>query len=261
MEKEAQISRRDFLKVAAGLTAAVVVTPAIAFAMVETQSSPETLPELDSNSTDETLPRRQTVVEFPKSTQEPPKSPEQIRQEQVQRELYNVEMIMENNPNVFSKKKIKDVEMYYPIYRAVSDKYKLDWYLLFIVHEAETGASAGKRGFAPDSYYKGAMQLDPNIWSNDYINGAAKGLSFLSKIPQRHDDDWKQIAAGGRILSANINKNKKLGKENAVLNALLRYSAPEPALKRFKTYKQYEKLFPSKPRAKVEKYSALLRAS
>lgn len=154
---------------------------------------------------------------------------------------------MKSNKDLFGSKYIKDVKLYYPIYKAVADKFDMDWYLIWIVHEKETGASAGKRGFANDSYYVGAMQRDPNIWTEEFVNEAAEGLKDLAKLPQRHKDDWKEIATGARILDRNIDKYLDDGysKSKSVLKALLLYSADGPARERFSMYKDVKEVFSS----------------
>lgn len=171
-------------------------------------------------------------------------TPETSEQKQKQ-ELEQVLSDMKANDELFNKKKIQDVRMYYPIYKAASDKYDLDWFLLFIVHEAETGASRGEKGFAPDSYYVGAMQRDPNIWSDEYVKKSADGLEKLAKLPQRHKDDWKEIAAAAHMLSDNYHKYEEQGesKGKAILKALIRYSAEEHARDRFELYKKYNTVF------------------
>lgn len=173
----------------------------------------------------------------------PSLSEEEIKKQKIQDELTNIVATMSSNPKVFSDKYIQDVKTYYQIYKEVADKYNLDWYLLFIVHENETGASAGTGGFSLDSYYKGAMQRDPNIWTQDFVNNASEGLEGLGDLPQRKKDDWKEIAAGASILSRNINQYIELGKDKAVLNALLLYSADGPAHKRFEIYQKYNEIF------------------
>lgn len=269
MERERELSRRDFLKAigVVGVGVLGLVASESTKGATHDDSAPNytfmPLPisgETPTPSPEDLTPK--TIIEFPKTPVEPTLSPAEIRAKQIASELTNVQRTMSEHPSIFGKKKIEDVGIYYPIYRAVADKYKLDWYLLFIVHEAETGASAGKNGFVPGREFYGAMQLDRNTWSQDYINKAAKGLGYLAKFPQRHDDDWKQIAAGGEILSTNVKRYKKLGKDKSVLNALLLYSADNQALKRFKTYQTYEKLFPvAKPKAKNSQRRPLQRVS
>lgn len=261
MERE-MISRRDFLRAAAVGTIGLVVKSSADTVFPDNISEDYSIePVALPTATDEPeLVTHEKIIEFPKKFVEQKLSPAQIREKQVKSELSNILKIMSEHPRVFSKKKKEDIGIYYRIYRAVADRYKLDWYLLFIVHEAETGASARERGFVPDAQYQGAMQLDRNIWSDDYIQKATKGLKYLAKLPQRYSDDWEQIAAGGKILGANIRKYKRLGKEEAVLNALLLYSSDEQALKRFRTYKKYQELFPAKKK-RTNRNLALQRAS
>ena len=170
-----------------------------------------------------------------------PLTKKELEEQKIKSELKDiVNSMREHN---ISSKHIKDVTMYYPIYKAVADKYDMDWYLIWIVHERETGASAGKRGFVPSSYYKGAMQRDPNVWSQSFVDNAAKGLKDLAKLPQRHKNDWKEIAAGAAILDRNINKYEDSGKIKAVLKSLILYSSDGEAYKRFNLYRKYHKIF------------------
>jgi hypothetical protein len=172
-------------------------------------------------------------------------SPEVVetKEQKDKKELDNVILLMKENRNLFSRKYIRDVRMYYPIYKAIAEKFNMDWYLIWIVHEKETGASAGKRGFAEDSYYIGAMQRDPNIWTEDFVDKAAKGLEELKDLPQRHKDDWREIAAGARILDRNIDIRDDMNKDKAVLKSLLLYSAEGPALERYDMYLEYKEVF------------------
>ncbi len=172
-------------------------------------------------------------------------SREELSKQKVDNELKDILSKMDEHKDLFSEKYIQDVEMYYPIYKAVADKYKIDWYLLWIVHEKETGASAGTRGFAQDSYYKDAMQIAP-FWQK-YADQASKGLEDLKKLPQRHKNDWEQIALGAWILNRNIDKKIENGgsMDDAVHNALVLYSADGPAEKRFAMYESYKKIFGS----------------
>lgn len=248
MVETERLSRRTFLRGAAigGLGAI-----AASLGVVVTEGESPTQTEID--------PQQFHDVKddiFPQSTSQPVKEQPISRGEQVQRELANIEKTMGKYPTVFSGKKRDDVRRYYPIYRAVADKFGIDWYLLFITHEAETGASAGKRGFAEDSYYKGAMQLDPNVWSQAYIEKASKGLTYLANIPQRHEDDWMQIAAAGNILRDDIRVHKSYGKDEAVFFALKRYCALEQAEKRYKTYLKYESIFSPKRSKQVYPFVA-----
>ena len=170
---------------------------------------------------------------------------EEIQKQNAENQLQAIIGKMQAHKDIFKDKYIEDIKIYYPIYKEVADKFDIDWYLLFIVHEAETGASAGERGFAKDSYYKGAMQIDPNIWTSDYVKNATKGLEDLKNIPQRHSDDWSNIATAGNILADNLHKYENNGniKAEAVLKSLLLYSADSHARDRFEKYKDYSIIF------------------
>ena len=188
---------------------------------------------------------RQLLLKTPASAPEslPALSPEQNREQKIKLELSEINKILDEHPNVFSKKYKTDINLYYPIYKLIADKFNIDWYLIFIVHENETGASAGWRGFTSESYYKGAMQRDPNIWTEDFVDKAAEGLEDLAGFPQRHKDDWREIAAGAAILERNIVQYKSEGNDTAVRKALLLYSANGPAEKRFALYERYKPMF------------------
>lgn len=202
--------------------------------------TPIIIPE-SNNYDSRIIPYSNLIVELPKPL--PVLSKEEKREAKINQELEKVVDIMKDTPNTFSKKYIKDVKIYYPIYKTVADKYNMDWYLLFIVHEKETGASAGTRGFLQSSYYKGAMQRDPNTWDQGFVNKSAKELGDLAHLPQRHKDDWKEIAAGAAILERNIVQYKSEGIDVAVHKSLLLYSANGPAEKRFALYKKYKNIF------------------
>jgi hypothetical protein len=153
-------------------------------------------------------------------------------------------VLKQMNEHHFSAKYKRDVKMYYRIYKEVAEKYNMDWYLLWIIHEAETGASAGKRGFAPGSYYIGGFQIAP-FWQK-YANQAFRGLGDLSIIKTRHKSDAKQAALAGWILHRNITHSMKhhgASENSAVHNALRLYSARRPAEKRYKQYVKYKKIF------------------
>lgn len=180
--------------------------------------------------------------EIPAPSPEPTLSPKELREQKIKLELSEINKILDAHPNVFSRKYKKDINLYYPIYKPIADKFNIDWYLIFIVHEKETGASAGTRGFLPSSYYKGAMQRDPILWDEDYVKEAVKELEYLKDLPQRHSDDWREIATGAAILNRNIDYYMRLGKDRAVFNSIRIYS-PGSFDKRFELYKEYKSLF------------------
>lgn len=248
MERE-KFSRSEFsIKKALGK---VVLSSAVAF------SASHALPIRENDRSDDAQPviarydsslfqtiEPEIVYEAPKLTKK------QIKKIEEQENLENVVSAMESD-KMFKKRHVKDVKIYYPIYKAVADKYDLDWYLLFIVHEHETGASAGTR---VNPYYVGGMQRDPNVWTEEYVDKAFDGLEHLARLPQRRKGDAREIAAAGRILNANYDKYKGQGdsKNEAVLKALLLYSAERPAYERFDDYKDYKKVLDQVPEYKYK---------
>ncbi len=167
------------------------------------------------------------------------------KQENLQQEIIGV---IKENKGLFNSKKMEDFKMYYPIYQAVSQKYpEVDWYLLWITHEAETGASNSKVAFNGGSYpYYGGMQRNVNIWPQSYVNESFKGLGFLRAIPTRHKSDAMEIAAAAHELSDNIKRYLSLGKDEAVFRALSLYTGGEYlAQQRFGLWEKYKKIFSS----------------
>jgi hypothetical protein len=151
---------------------------------------------------------------------------------------------MEARPNVFSQREVGDVQMYYQIYKAAGDKYGIDWYLLWLIHEAESTASTNPDAFNGRSYPSyGAMQLNTKYWGETFVNKAASGLEYLADLPQRHPDDWKQIAGGALYLREHIEKYLERGyKPDAALElALIAYNGSGG--QRYEIYLYYKRIF------------------
>lgn len=158
----------------------------------------------------------------------------------------NIVKILSEHPELFNQKKIEDFEMYYPIYKAVSDKYpNVDWFLLWINHEAETGASDSRTAFDGSNYpYFGGMQRDVNVWPQSYVDSAFNGLELLNVIPTRNRTDAKEIAAAAQMLNDNIKQYLSLGKNQAVFNALKLYTGGDGLTEvRFNLWEKYKELF------------------
>lgn len=143
---------------------------------------------------------------------------------------------MLSRPDLFNGRQVGDVEMYYPIYEAVAEKYDLNWEILWIIHEKESTASQSNSAFNGGSFpYYGAMQRDVLVWKDPYVNKAAEGLDYLADYPQRHKDDWREIAFAGKFLYDHMQKNIHKGvKENeAFLLALGDYNNPTSGYYRY----------------------------
>lgn len=86
------------------------------------------------------------------------------------------------------------------------------------------------------------MQRDPNTWPESFVNQASQGLEYLKDLPQRHKDDWREIAAGAAILDRNIDHYIRYGEDRAVFYAIKLFS-PGSYQQRFELYKKYKKIF------------------
>ncbi len=132
----------------------------------------------------------------------------------------NVVYEMQSHPEVFSQKDITDIKMYYPIYKAVADKFNIDWYLIWINHEGETGASNSKVAFNGGSYpYFGGWQRDVRMWPESFVANAFKGLEYLQGVKTRNKTDAREAAAMAAQVAPNIKQYLNLGPYKAVLNA------------------------------------------
>lgn len=146
---------------------------------------------------------------------------------------------------------VKDFDMYFPFYDAAAEKFggKTPWYLIWIIHEAETSDS---RGLFPDgrsrdhSIYVGAGQRDPRSWPQKLADNAGKGLEYLSKLPQRARTDWKELAFVAWYFKTHQSKSPKFDRVRDILKPLLWYSSDTQAIKRYHQYLTLRKLFGDK---------------
>jgi hypothetical protein len=192
---------------------------------------------VDQSTTVPSLSSIPELISIPKTTKNPKNLITQIPEQviNIDSQFNDAKQEIISHPGIFSLKWQEDFNIYGRIYMEVSEKFaNVDWFLLWIVHEAETGASdsitAFNGGSAP---YVGGMQRNPAYWSESYVEQASQGLEFLAKFSQRHSSDWREIAAAASEISNNLKQYKNLGKEKSVLNALLLYSAEGPATERF----------------------------
>lgn len=127
---------------------------------------------------------------------------------------------VESHPEIFSQKDIADIKMYYPIYKAVADKFHIDWYLVWINHKEETGISDSKIAFNGESYpYFGGWQRNIITWPEAYVAQAFKGLEYLKSIKTKNKTDAREAAAMAAQVAPNIEQYINLGPYEAVLNA------------------------------------------
>lgn len=140
-----------------------------------------------------------------------------------------------SRPDLFDQRHISDVTIYYPIYKAVADKFGIKWYLLWIVHEAESTVSTNPDAFNGKSGYIGGFSRHPD-WKESVVEQATAGLEHLASLPQRDPTDWKEAAFAAWHLTT-------ITKDNTVLGSLRSYSAQGPASYRYRLYLQYQEVF------------------
>lgn len=151
--------------------------------------------------------------------------------------------IVENNRQVFSKQDVADINMYYPIYKAVGDRYDIDWYLLWIMHQEESTVSRNPHAFDGSNGYAGAMQRNPYFYPEEIVDGASEGLEYLAELPQRYPTDWREIAFAGWKISRDKNYAQNAGAGEPLLSALFAYSAQGPALSRWEKFNYFSNIF------------------
>jgi len=151
--------------------------------------------------------------------------------------------IVENNPQVFSKQDVADIEMYYPIYKAAGDKFNVDWYLLWIVHQKESTVSRNPNAFNGSNGYAGAMQRNPYFYPEETVDGASEGLEYLAELPQRHPTDSREIAVAAWKISRDREVVQNRGGSQPLLSALQAYGDDGEAYKRWQTYNGLKPIF------------------
>lgn len=198
------------------------------------------------------IPDRRTVV-FPHShvifTPEPSLSPEKQKIQDLQTEATRYVQIAQESGK-FSVKEIADIKMYYPIYKAVGDKFHIDWYLIWINHEGETGASNSKKAFNGESYpYFGGWQRNVNMWPKSFVDKAFKGLEFLQSIKTRNKTDGPEAAAMAAQAIPNMEKYMHLGPYQAVLKTEMIFTGDKTgkgiSLTRANFWQECSKIFKS----------------
>ena len=158
-------------------------------------------------------------------------------------EQSEVMKIVENNPQVFSEQDAVDVGMYYPIYKAAGDKFNVDWYLLWIIHQKESTVSRNPNAFNGSNGYVGAVQRNPYFYPEKIVDEASKGLENLADLSQRHPTDWREIAFAAWKISRDRDGYQKRGMSQPLLLALEAYGEDNEANKRWQTYNSLKPIF------------------
>lgn len=150
---------------------------------------------------------------------------------------------LEANPELFDvQTDVEDLKIYYPIYRAAQDKFKVPWYLLWIMHQAESTVSKDPNAFVVGSYGQyGAMQRVTRFHFKEDVDFASRGLEFLADFNQRHPDDWQEISWAAMKISQDRQST------GSILGALKRYSAAGSAEERYQRFLTLEAVFGGNP--------------
>ncbi len=230
-DREPTISRRDLLKAAGAATIAGAINVLVTR---DTSGIPPSKPFDYSRLTFRSVeisPPIEVASSTPSPSPEPSLSPVEQKIQDIQNETAQYVQIARESG------KIKDdwidaLEMYGPIYIAAAEKFKksgIDWKMLWITHEMESGASAEKsEAFAGNNYpYVGGMQRNQEIWTDEFVEAAFKPLRYLNSIPTNHEGDAQEIAGAAAIMAPNMELYGELGKEKAIFNTFSLFTGSE----------------------------------
>ena len=155
-------------------------------------------------------------------------SPDEQRIQDLQNETGQYVQIAQESGKI-NDKWINDLKMYGPIYIAVAEKFGIDWKMLFVTHERESGASTkDSKAFNGSTYpYVGGMQRNQEIWPDKFVKEAFTGLEYLKVIPTTHESDREELAGAGAMMGPNMKKYQKLGRRKAVFNTFALFTGSE----------------------------------
>lgn len=148
-------------------------------------------------------------------------------------------------PEYFNEQDGQDMNIYFSIYQKAGEKYHIPWHLLWIIHKAESTVSRDPSAFEEGNLHYGAMQRAVNFYSKEDVRKATQGLEDLASLPQRHPDDWEEIAWAAFKMRNDMEYATQEGSNNPLFSALLSYSADEPAYYRYDLLLRYQSIFQS----------------
>ncbi|MCL5435021.1 MAG: hypothetical protein M1405_01395 [Patescibacteria group bacterium] len=245
-DREQTITRRDFLKIA---EAAVAVGVVNAFVIKDTSgitpSKPFDYSLLKFKPVETTDSDLETLPPSPSPSPEQTLSSDEQKIQNLQNETARYVQIAKESGK-FTDKWVNDLKMYGPIYIAVAEEFEIDWKMLWITHEMESGASAkGSKAFDGSTYpYVGGMQRNQETWPDEFVKEAFTGLEYLKAIPTNYQGDAQEIAGAGAIMGPNMEKYKDLGIKKAVFNTFSLFAGSEgSAQKRFNRWVNIDKVF------------------
>lgn len=185
-----------------------------------------------------------TVISSP----EPRLSPQEQQIQNLQAEAAQYVQVAQESGK-FSDIEIANIRMYAPMCIPPARERDIIWEACMITIQEETGASDSIKAFnGQTAPYYGIAQRNVLIWPESYVADAAKGFEYLAKLPQRHPDDWREIAAMTKMLADNYHRYEPEGKNNALFLSLKLFTGSEIlARQRLDEILQMEKLLERNP--------------
>ncbi len=242
-------------------------------------STPTATIEPTSTPTSSPTPRpTETATPTPIPTPEATPTPELSQLDQYLKDISDekehfLELFKDTNPFhgfVMSSHSniIEDLDKYFPLYKAASLAFNIDWRWFMILHEHETTASRNptpRQVITNDvgkviEIYDGAGQRSTFIYSEnrmrqeeDYVQ-ALEEYSFLDRIPQRYHEagkdtttDWKEILFVGWKLNKDSNtliEDHGYNRIESIEHAQYRYCAERFANMRIQQYRSMKRNYP-----------------
>ncbi len=248
-DREPTISRRDLLKAAGAATIAGAINVLVTR---DTSGIPPSKPfdysRLNFKPVEIGDPDLETLSPSPSPSPEPSLSPVEQKILDLQNKTEQYAKIAEESGK-FSDKWIAALKMYGSIYISASEKFGIDWKMLWITHMMESGASAmGSKAFDGSTYpYVGGMQRNQEIWTDEFVIKAFSGLEYLEEIPTNHKGDAMEIAGAAAIMAPNMELYGELGKEKAIFNTFSLFTGSEKlAQKRLDMWIIADDIFPDR---------------
>lgn len=143
--------------------------------------------------------------------------------------------------------KIEMLRMYYPIYRIAQEAFDVPWYLLWLIHDAESGLSTDPIAFGNTRENYGAMQRAKNTYGEVEVESIAFSYKYLANLPQNHPDDWREILWAAAKISRDAENAKRSYAHNnwnrALEEAQHAYCSKPEAIIRIERFRKLKEIF------------------
>lgn len=152
----------------------------------------------------------------------------------------------------FNDSQLETMWTYIPYYIAAGEKFDVDWKVLYINHQRESGGSAkNSKAFDGSTYPNvGGMQLNINYWTPEYQKHAVEdgeNLSFLEDIfSTRHKGDMESIFAAAKMIGNNedVSFKKTHSQSDSIRFGFVRFTGSlESGEARYQEYRAIEQIF------------------